>query len=107
MCCPPSDAWRTRPDGVTLAVRVTPRGGRDALVGGGKGAGHFAARLAAAPVDGAANAALIALVAKAFGVPRRDVSIQAGATARLKRLHLSGDPQVLAGIAARLYAGSP
>ncbi|SEM91731.1 hypothetical protein SAMN05192583_1513 [Sphingomonas gellani] len=92
---------------MTIAVRVTPRGGRDALGAGGEGAGHFAARLSAPPVDGAANTALVALVAKAFGVPRRDVSIEAGTTARLKRLHLSGDPQVLAGIAARLYAEAP
>ena len=64
-------------------------------------------RLAAAPVDGAANAALVPLVAKAFGVAKRDVTIVAGETARLKRLHVRGDAAALAGIAARLYGLAP
>lgn len=82
-------------------MRVTPRGGRDSL-GPGTSA-HFAARLAAAPVDGAANAGLVALVAKAFDLPKRDVALIAGETARLKRLRLTGTPQRLAEIAAALY----
>ncbi len=53
-------------------------------------------RIAAAPSDGAANDALVRLVAKALGVPRRDVTLASGATARLKRLHISGDPALLA-----------
>lgn len=84
---------------------MTPRGGRDSLSAGtGE---HFSARLAAAPVDGAANAALIALVAKAFGVAKRDVTIVGGATARLKRLSVKGDPARLAEIAASLYGSPP
>jgi len=94
-------AWRVRPDGIEIAVRVTPRGGRDAFAAGTDE--HFAARLAAAPVDGAANAALIPLVAKAFGLARRDVTLIAGETARLKRLRLAGDPSALAEKAASLY----
>ena len=80
---------------------MTPRGGRDALSAGTSE--HFAARLAAAPVDGAANEALVALVARAFGVAKRDVALVAGATARLKRLTVRGDPLALAEIAASLY----
>jgi uncharacterized protein YggU (UPF0235/DUF167 family) len=68
---------------------------------------HFLARLSAAPVDGAANAALIVLLAKHFGVPKRDVTLVAGQTARLKRLTIAGDPQVLARAAASLYAVAP
>lgn len=64
---------------------------------------HFAARLAAAPVDGAANEALVALVAKAFGVAKRDVTLRAGHTARLKRLEIAGDTAMLAEIAIALY----
>ncbi|MBI0475701.1 DUF167 domain-containing protein [Sphingomonas sp. MA1305] len=93
-------AWRVVGDGLAIAIRVTPRAGRDAL-----GAGtddHLIARLAAAPVDGQANAALIALVAKAFGLPRRAVTLVAGDTARVKRLHLAGDGAALAQIAAAL-----
>lgn len=64
---------------------------------------HFAARIAAPPVEGAANAALIELVAKTFGVPKRAVTLIAGETARVKRLTIIGDPKTLAGIAASLY----
>ncbi len=94
-------AWRALADGLGIAVRVTPRGGRDTLSAGTDE--HFAARLAAAPVDGAANAGLVALVARTFGVPRRAVTIVAGDTARLKRLHIVGDAATLAEIAAALY----
>lgn len=98
-------AWRTRPDGLEIAVRVTPRGGRDALTAGTDA--HFAARLAAAPVDGAANAALLALVAASFGVPKRAVTLIAGETSRLKRLRIAGDPAALAQRAATLYGEAP
>jgi uncharacterized protein (TIGR00251 family) len=94
-------AWRPLADGLAIAVRVTPRGGRDALTAGTDE--HFAARLAAAPVDGAANAGLVALVAKTFCVPKRAVTIVAGETSRLKRLRIVGDATTLAEIAAALY----
>jgi uncharacterized protein (TIGR00251 family) len=94
-------AWRALADGLAIAVRVTPRGGRDALAKGTDE--HFAARLAAAPVDGAANAGLVALVAKTFRVPKRAVTIVAGETARLKRLRIVGDATTLAEIATALY----
>lgn len=67
---------------------------------------HFAARVSAPPVDGAANAALIALVAKTFGVPRGAVRLIAGDTAPLKRLFVTGDAAALARVAATLY-GQP
>ena len=93
--------WQATADGIRIAVRVTPRASRDALLAGTPE--HFAARLAAPPVDGAANVALTALVAKAFAVAKRDVRLIAGETARLKRLDISGDPSALAGIATELY----
>jgi uncharacterized protein (TIGR00251 family) len=98
-------AWTPGDDGIRIAVRVTPRGGRDALTAGTEE--HFAARLSAPPVDGAANAALIPLVAKHFGVPKRAVTIIAGETARLKRLHVAGDPHTLARLAQALYGECP
>ena len=58
-------------------------------------------------MEGAANAALIAVVAKAFGVAKRDVTLIAGQTSRLKRLQLKGDPRVLAERAASLYGDGP
>ncbi|MES2452212.1 MAG: DUF167 family protein [Pseudomonadota bacterium] len=98
-------AWGLRPDGIAIAVRVTPRSSRDSLAAGTEE--HFAARLAAPPVEGAANVALIALVARAFGVPKRDVRLTAGETARLKRLFISGDAASLAEIAASHYEAAP
>ena len=94
-------AWALTAGGIDIAVRVTPRGGRDLLAAGTPD--HFAARLAAAPVDGAANAALIALVAKTFGIPCRQVVLISGDMSRLKRLRLSGTPQALAKTANALY----
>jgi uncharacterized protein len=81
------------PDGVALAIRLTPRGGRDAVDGIAGGA--LRVRVAAPPVDGAANLAVCRLVAKALGLAPRDVTLVAGATGRIKRLHLAGDPAAL------------
>src|SRR5690606_7471249 len=97
-------AWTTTPDGIVIAVRVTPRSSKE-LLGPGTSE-YFAARLAAPPVEGAANAALTALIAKTFKVAKRDVALISGATARLKRLSICGDASALAGIAQTLY-GAP
>lgn len=83
-----------------LAVRVTPRSSRASL-GPGQG-GVLAARVTAPPVDGEANTAVVALVAKAFGVPKRDVRIVGGEMSLEKLLAIAGDRQALAAIAARL-----
>ncbi|MBD3846065.1 hypothetical protein GGC47_004379 [Bosea sp. OAE752] len=99
-----SPFWRETPSGVQVSVRLTPRGGRDALDGVetlADGRAVLKARVRAAPSEGEANAALVALVAKEFGLPRSQVTIAAGATARLKTVALQGDPAVLA---ARLRA---
>ena len=95
-------AWSADEAGICIAVRVTPRSSREAF--GGSDAGHFAARLTAPPVEGAANAALIQLVARSFGVPKRAVTLIAGDTARLKRLRVEGDVAALEQTAASLYA---
>ena len=84
---------------------MTPRASRDAFAAGTDE--HFTARLAAPPVEGAANAALVPLVAKAFGVPKRAVTLIAGDTTRLKRLAIAGDADALAKIAASLYGTEP
>lgn len=72
---------------------MTPRGGRDAVEGWTRDADGrplLRVRVASAPTDGAANAAVIALVAKALGVPRSAVTLAAGAGARVKRLKIAG-----------------
>ena len=76
------------PSGLTFAVRVTPRAGRTTLAGVRGNA--LAIRLAAAPVDGAANEALIAFLADTFDRPRRDVTIVSGHTSRDKRVAIAG-----------------
>src|SRR5687768_6874666 len=75
-------------DGVVLLIKVVPRSGRSTF--DGLRGGAFLVRLLAPPVDGAANAELVALVATALQVPRRDVSIQSGEHARSKRVLAKG-----------------
>lgn len=91
--------FRPARDGIDLFVRLTPRGGGDALDGvenTADGRSHLKARVRAAPEKGAANAALEKLVAESLGLPRRSVSVVAGGTARLKTVRLEGDPKDLA-----------
>jgi uncharacterized protein YggU (UPF0235/DUF167 family) len=79
-----------------LSVRLTPRGGRDAVEGWAVDAGGrpvLKARVAAPPVEGEANAALIALIAKALKRPRSAVSVVAGASGRLKQVEVDGVTQ--------------
>jgi uncharacterized protein YggU (UPF0235/DUF167 family) len=59
-------------------------------------------KLAAAPVDGAANEALVAALSDAFGLPRRSLSIAAGQRSRTKRVEFAGITP--AALAARLAA---
>ena len=76
-----------------LTVRVTPKGGRDAVDGwtaDETGRPVLKLRVSAAASDGAANAALVALVARTLKVPRSAVRIAAGDTARVKRLEIDG-----------------
>jgi uncharacterized protein YggU (UPF0235/DUF167 family) len=76
-----------------VAVRLTPKGGRDAIDGIEQlsdGRAVLKARVRAAPSEGEANAALGKLISKALGIPPRDVSLVAGATGRIKRLAISG-----------------
>ena len=78
---------RDEPGRVMLSLRVTPRAHRETLT---VEQGQLRVRLRAAPVDGAANDALIALLAERTGLPRRDITLLRGATARLKQLAIAG-----------------
>jgi uncharacterized protein YggU (UPF0235/DUF167 family) len=92
-------AWSVTPDGLAIVVRLTPRGGRDGLDGVetlADGRDVLKARVRAAPSEGEANAALIALLAKELSVSRSRVSLTAGASARLKRIIVQGDAEMLA-----------
>ena len=86
--------FQVRPDGVRVALRVTPRAGRDALAGlwtGGEETA-LAVKVAAAPDDGAANEAVLRLLARSWDVPRSTLSLVAGATARRKIVMVAGEP---------------
>ena len=86
--------WSAAPDGVVIAVRLTPKGGRDSIDGietMSDGRAVLKARVRAAPHEGAANEALAALLAKSLGVPPRSVEIVGGATSRIKRVHVVGE----------------
>jgi uncharacterized protein YggU (UPF0235/DUF167 family) len=86
------------PAGLAVTVRLTPRGGRDAIDGieqRADGLCVLKARVRAA-ATGRANAALLALLARAAHVPSRDVALVGGATARIKRLTIAGHGPTLA-----------
>jgi uncharacterized protein (TIGR00251 family) len=84
--------------GVLIAVRVIPRAAHAAVAGLRGNA--VLVRLTAPPVDGAANAELLALMADVLAVPRRAISIVAGERGRSKRLKVAG--VVLSDVASRL-----
>lgn len=71
-----------------IDVRVIPRAGKSGIVGTRGDA--LLVRLHAAPVDGAANAELIEVLAEALGVPKRAVSIASGERSRQKRVRVEG-----------------
>jgi len=85
-------------DGVRLAVHVTPRSGRNRIEGVGRGADgqpRLWVAVTAPPEDGKANAAVIALLAKAWRMPKRAFSVRIGASAREKLLHIAGEAETL------------
>ena len=86
-----------------LGIRLTPRAARERLVAGADGG--FAAHVTAPPVDGAANAALCRLVAKAAGVPPSRVSVVRGERSRRKVVRIEGVDEASA--RARIGASFP
>ena len=69
---------------IRLTVRVVPRASKPGIAGVRDGA--LLVRLRSPPVEGAANAELIEVIAKAFGAARRDVSLESGERSKLKRV---------------------
>ena len=74
---------------VAIAVRVTPRSSRDAIEGVDD-SGELRVRVTAPPADGAANTAVIKLLAKELHLPKSNVRVVAGAASRHKRLEIDG-----------------
>lgn len=102
--------WRVVAGGLSLMVRLTPRGGRDAIDGVERladGRAVLKARVRAAASDGEANAALVQLVAKSLKVAPRQVSLVAGDTARIKRLEVAGTGPALAAALEHMLVERP
>ena len=100
--------WAIAPGGISLSVRLTPTGGRDAIDGieqRADGRAVLKVRVRAAPSEGAANAALIRLMAQALDVAPRQVTLAAGAAGRIKRLTIAGDGAALAAALEKITGG--
>jgi len=96
--------YRKVRDGVLLDVRVTPKSAAARLAGlhtAADGIVSLIVKVAAAPDKGKANAAVIGVLAEAFGLPKSTLSIAAGETSRRKTVHISGNPE---GLAPRIEA---
>lgn len=92
--------YRVVADGVVVAVRLTPKAAKDSVDGISRladGSEVAVARVRALPARGAANRALVDLLAEALKIPRRSVTIVGGAGARLKRVRVAGDAGSLSG----------
>jgi len=88
-----AEPWTENAEGLQLTVRVTPKASRSAFAGPTPlpdGRTALAIRLAAPPVEGAANAELIAFLSKALGVPKSAITLASGTTARIKTLRIIG-----------------
>jgi uncharacterized protein YggU (UPF0235/DUF167 family) len=89
------DPWRYSTQGISVALRVTPRGGRDDVDGIetlADGRTVVKVRVRAVAEGGGANRAVTELVARALGVPKARVRILSGVTSRLKQIAIDGDP---------------
>ncbi len=99
--------YRIERERLLVDVRLTPRGGRDAVEGAetlADGRAVLKARVRAVPEDGKANAALESLIAAALGIGRSQVAVVQGKTARLKTVAVEGDPARLSAGLARFLA---
>jgi uncharacterized protein len=101
------DPWRYSTEGISVALRVTPRGGRDDIDGVetlANGRIVVKVRVRAIAEGGEANRAVTELMAKALGVPKRKVRVLSGMTSRLKQIAVDGDPAKLGEILRKLTA---
>ena len=109
MADPSAVPWRYSSDGISIALRVTPRGGRDDIDGIetlADGRAVVKVRVRAIADGGAANKAVTELLARALRVPKASVKILSGATSRLKQVAVDGDPKSLGDIMCALTAKS-
>jgi uncharacterized protein len=101
------DPWRYSTGGISVALRVTPRGGRDDIDGVetlANGRMVVKVRVRAIAEGGEANRAVTELLAQALGVPKGRVRVLSGTTSRLKQIAVDGDPAKLGEILRKLTA---
>jgi uncharacterized protein len=101
------DPWRYSTEGISIALRVTPRGGRDDIDGIetlANGRTVVKVRVRAIADGGEANRAVTELLARTLRVPKAKVKILSGATSRLKQVAVGGDPKSLGDIMRVLTA---
>ena len=92
------DPWRYASNGISVSLRVTPRGGRDDIDGIetlANGRSVVKVRVRAIAEGGEANRAVTELLAKALGVAKSQVRLTSGATSRIKQVAVDGDPKRL------------
>lgn len=105
MCCHDVLPWRAGADGILLDIRVTPKGGRDAIEGVERlanGQAVLKLRVRALPTDGEANTAVIALLATSLKLPKSAVTLERGSTSRVKTLRLAGDESAIPALLEKL-----
>jgi len=99
------DPWRFSTAGVSVSLRVTPRGGRDDIDGIetlSNGKSVLKVRVRAIADGGEANRAVMELLARELGVAKRSVQLVSGATSRIKQVAVEGDPARLGEALRRL-----
>ena len=106
----PGEPWRHSTSGITVSLRVTPRGGRDdidRIETLADGRSVIKVRVRSPAEGGEANRAVTELLARALGVPKKSVHLISGATSRLKQVAVDGDPKRLGETLAALTAAKP
>jgi uncharacterized protein (TIGR00251 family) len=97
-------------NGLSVAIRLSPRARSDRLLGSiatAEGGRAVKASVTAPAQDGQANEALLQLLARTWRLPRRDLSIVVGAVSRNKIVHIAGDPNELIVKLSREIASLP
>jgi uncharacterized protein len=92
------DPWRYSSDGISVSLRVTPRGGRDDIDGIetlANGRSVVKVQVRAIAEGGEANRAVTELLATSLGVSKKSVRLLSGATSRMKQVAVDGDPRKL------------
>lgn len=104
------DPWRYSTEGISVAIRVTPRGGRDDIDGIetlANGRSVVKIRVRAIAEGGEANRAVTELLADRLGVPKRNVRLLSGATSRIKQIAVDGDPRKLGTLLKTITTATP